>query len=277
MTVSYVERQQASPEDNAFYDKAEARFEMLLNIFKVFGHTPELDTVFTDMIMAILKATRRNDCQYCVVQHETLSKRLGISEEKINDIGDDRYKTSPHFTEAEKALMDLTVQIGIDANRVPKELWDRLHTHFTEPQIVEAVFTITIYIAVSKFGDALGVELEPVFSGIQPVLEVIHRGGHGEDRDLFEPELRLLRPREGAALRPWLCLPRARCGGACRPPEGAAEAFAATALAAADPRRRRAHRRLRGPSAARGHGPARRRAGCGVAVDRTLERGPKDA
>ena len=189
MTVSYVEREQASPETRVFYDKAEARFEMLLNIFKVFGHTPELGTVFTDMIMAILKdgeldwttkeliilkATHRNDCQYCVVQHETLSKRLGISEEKINDIGDDRYKASPHFTEAEKALMDLTVQIGIDANRVPKELWDRLHTHFTEPQILEAVFTITIYIAVSKFGDALGVELEPVFSGIQPILEVTH-------------------------------------------------------------------------------------------------------
>lgn len=189
MTVSYVERDQAGPETNEFYDKAEDRFEMLLNIFKVFGHTPELGTVFTDMIMAILKdgeidwvtkeliilkATHRNDCQYCVVQHETLSKRLGISEEKINDIGDDRYKASPHFTDAEKALMDLTVQIGVDANRVPKELWDRLHQHFTEPQIVEAVFTITIYIAVSKFGDALGVELEPVFSGIQPILPIQH-------------------------------------------------------------------------------------------------------
>ena len=46
------------------------------------------------------------------------------------------------------------------------------HQHFTEPQIVEAVFTITIYIAVSKFGDTLGVALEPVFSGIRPILEV---------------------------------------------------------------------------------------------------------
>lgn len=35
MTVSYVERDQANPETLAFYDKAEARFEMLLNIFKV--------------------------------------------------------------------------------------------------------------------------------------------------------------------------------------------------------------------------------------------------
>ena len=170
MTVSYVEREQANAETTVFYDKAEGRFEMRLNIFKVFGHTPELGTVFTDLIMAILKdgeidwvtkellilkATHRNDCQYCVVQHETLSKRMGISEEKIADIEGDKYKTSALFTDGEKALMDLTVQIGVDANHVPKELWDRLHQHFTEPQIVEAVFVITIYIAVSKFGDTL--------------------------------------------------------------------------------------------------------------------------
>ena len=199
MTVSYVERAEANAATNAFYDKAEERFQMLLNIFKVFGHTPELGTVFTDMIMAILKdgeidwvtkeliilkATHRNDCQYCVVQHETLSKRLGISEEKIADIGGDSYKDSPHFTEAEKALMDLTVQIGIDANNVPAELWERLHKHFTEPQIVEAVFTITIYIAVSKFGDALGVALEPVFSGIEPILPITHSQGR---HDYFFP------------------------------------------------------------------------------------------
>ena len=189
MAVSYVERDQANAETLAFYDKAEDRFEMLLNIFKVFGHTPELGTVFTDLVMAILKdgeldwvtkeliilkATHRNECQYCVVQHETLSKRLGISEEKINDIGDERFRDSPHFSDAEKALMELTIQIGVNANRVSKELWERLHQHFTEPQIVEAVFTITVYIAVSKFGDALGVELEPVFSGIQPILPVAH-------------------------------------------------------------------------------------------------------
>ncbi len=189
MTVSYVEREQANPETLAFYDKAEGRFEVLLNIFKVFGHTPELGTVFTDLVMAILKdgeldwptkeliilkATHRNECQYCVVQHETLSKRLGITEEKISDIGGELYKESPHFTEAEKTLLDLTVQIGVDANHVSPELWERLHQHFTEPQIVEAVFTITVYIAISKFGDALGVELEPVFSGIEPLLHVTH-------------------------------------------------------------------------------------------------------
>lgn len=189
MAVSYMEREQANAATLEFYDKAEERFEMLLNIFKVFGHTPELGSAFTDSVMAmlkdseldwvtkeliILKATHRNACQYCVVQHETLSKRLGISEEKIADIGEDRYQSSKHFTDAEKTLLDLTVQIGVDANNVSKDLWDRLHKHFTEPQIVEATYVITQYIAISKFGDALGVVLEPVFTDLSPILHVEH-------------------------------------------------------------------------------------------------------
>ena len=183
--VSYVELDQATEKAKALYKTGEERFELLLNIFKVMGHCPDLCTPLMDFIMEILKdgeldwvtkeliilkATRANECHYCVVQHETLSKRLGISEEKIADIGDDKYRDSPHFTEGEKALLDLTVQIGVDANRIPKELAARMHEHFTEPQIVEAVATITTYIMVSKFGDALGVELEPVFDGIEPIL-----------------------------------------------------------------------------------------------------------
>jgi alkylhydroperoxidase family enzyme len=189
MGVSYVEREQANAETIAFYDKAEDRFQALLNIFKVFGHQPEYGTVFTDMIMAILKdgvldwktkellilkATHRNDCQYCVVQHERVCDMLEIPGDKIADIDGDRYKSSPHFTEGERALLDLAVQIGIDANKVSEALWERLHKYWTEPQIVDAVFVITIYIAVSKFGDALGVDLEPMFDGFEPKLKVSH-------------------------------------------------------------------------------------------------------
>ncbi len=187
--VSYVEREQADPATIAFYDKAEDRFQALLNIFKVFGHQPEYGDAFTVLIMAILKdgeldwltkellilkATQGNDCQYCVIQHERLSDMLGMEEAKIRDLDGDKYKTSSLYTEGEKALLDFCVQIGEDANRVPKELWDRLHEHWTEPQIVDAAFVITIYIAVSKFGDALGVALEPMFDGVKPMLTINH-------------------------------------------------------------------------------------------------------
>lgn len=189
MSVSYVERDQADAATLAFYDKAEDRFKALLNIFKVFGHHPEFGTVFTDLVMAILKdgeidwltkelliikATLRNECQYCVVQHERLSVMLGMDEAKIAALEGDKYKTSPLFTEGERALLDFTVQIGEDANRVSQDLWKRLHAHWSEAQIVEAAFTITTYIMVSKFGDALGVALEPMFDGTTPILHVHH-------------------------------------------------------------------------------------------------------
>lgn len=192
MTVSYVEPEDADEATKAFYDRAEGTFEMVLNIFKVFGHTPELGTCFTDSVMAmlkdaeldwktkellILKATHRNDCQYCVVQHEAVSQRLGVTKQQIAALDGDAYQSSDLFTDGEKALLDLTVQIGVDANRVSAELWDRVKAHYTEPQIVEAAYVITQYIAISKFGDALGVVLEPVFLEGSPILEVSHHGG----------------------------------------------------------------------------------------------------
>ncbi len=189
MTVSYVEREQATPETKVFYNKAEERFEALLNIFKVFGHHPEYGNVFTDLVMTILKdgeldwltkellilkATQGNDCQYCVIQHERLCDMLGMPKEKVVDLDGVKYRTSPHFTPAEVALLDFCVQIGEDANRVPKELWDRLHEHWSEPQIVDATFVTTAYIMISKFGDALGVELESMFDGVVPQLTINH-------------------------------------------------------------------------------------------------------
>lgn len=189
MTVSYVERNEADATTLAFYDRAEDRFKALLNIFKVFGHQPEYGTVFTETVMAILKdgvldwatkellilkATQANSCQYCVVQHERVSEMLGINAEKIADLDGDRYRTSPHFTDGERALLDFAVQIGVDANRVPKHLWDQLKAHWSDAQIVDAAFVITTYIAVSKFGDALGVGLESMFDGVTPVLNVTH-------------------------------------------------------------------------------------------------------
>jgi AhpD family alkylhydroperoxidase len=158
---------------------------MLLNIFKAWGIVPNLCIPITDFIMeilqdgyvdwktkelVILKSTLENECEYCVTQHEVVSRRLGIADEKVADLKGLKYRTSPHFTEGEKAILDLTLQIRDDANRVSAELWSRIMEHWTEQQAVEIVYTITAYIMVSKFGDALHVELEPVFADLETQL-----------------------------------------------------------------------------------------------------------
>ena len=71
---------------------------------------------------------------------------------------------------SERVILDLTFQIRDDANRVSDELWARIREHWNEQQIVEIVYTITAYIMVSKFGDALPVELEPIFADLETQL-----------------------------------------------------------------------------------------------------------
>ena len=183
--VKLMERENASEKLGASYDQTSERFEMLLNIFKAWGIVENLALPMNNLILEILqdgevdwktkeliilKSTLENECEYCVTQHEVVSRRLGIADEKVADLKGVVYRTSPHFNEAERSILDLTLQIRDDANRVSDKLWARVSEHWTEKQAVEIVYVITTYIAVSKFGDTLRVELEPVFSGLETQL-----------------------------------------------------------------------------------------------------------
>ncbi|MGI9545502.1 MAG: carboxymuconolactone decarboxylase family protein, partial [Cyclobacteriaceae bacterium] len=165
--------------------KTVARFEMILNIFKITGNAPEIAEkmweIFFDILqegqitwyakeLLILKATKMGDCLYCVTQHEAVSARLGVTEEKQRDIVGVEYRNSPHYTEEEVAILDLCSHVVVDPEQIPSEVWTQVKKHYDDGQIVEIVATIGAYLQVSKFGDAMGVELEPVWHGHQPIL-----------------------------------------------------------------------------------------------------------
>ncbi len=178
--LPYVEPEQADPLTKAVYDKAQVRFQMVLNIFKITGNAPEIGAkmweIFFDILqdgtvdwptkeLVILKTVKMGDCLYCVTQHEVVSERLGVTPEKQADLLGVAYRASPHFTDAERAVLDLCAQIVIDPEQIPADTWARVRQHYSDAQLVELVATIGAYMQVSKFGDAMGVELEPVFRG----------------------------------------------------------------------------------------------------------------
>lgn len=183
--LAYIEPDDADPVTKAVYDKAEARFQMVLNIFKITGNAPEIGSkmweIFFEILqdghvdwptkeLVILKATKMGDCLYCVTQHEVVSERLGITPEKQADIVGVEYRQSPHYTDAERAILDLCAHVVIDPEQIPVETWEAVRKHYSDDQVVEILATIGAYIQVSKFGDAMGVELEPVFYGRSSVL-----------------------------------------------------------------------------------------------------------
>lgn len=183
--LPYVEYDDAHPLQKKVYDDAVARFEMILNIFKITGHAPEMSSkmwdIFFDILqdgqvswydkeLLILKSTKMGDCLYCVTQHEAVSARLGVTPEKQADIVGVEYQNSPHYKPNEVAMLDLCSHVVLNPEKIPQEVWDAVHEHYDDGQIVEIVATIGAYLQVSKFGDALGVELEDVWIGHQPVL-----------------------------------------------------------------------------------------------------------
>ncbi len=183
--LPFVEYDDATALQQKVYDDAEARFEMVLNIFKITGHAPEMSekmwNIFFDILcegqitwydkeLLILKATKMGDCFYCVTQHEAVAERVGVTPEKQKDIVGVEYQTSSHYKPNEVAILDLCQYVVLDPQNIPPETWAAVKEHYDDGQIVEIVATIGAYLQVSKFGDALGVELEDVWVGHQPIL-----------------------------------------------------------------------------------------------------------
>lgn len=93
--IKLMEREAASPTLQASYDETAERFQLLLNIFKAWGVVENYALPMNRLIMEvlqdglvdwktkellILKSTLENECEYCVTQHEVVSRRLGISD-----------------------------------------------------------------------------------------------------------------------------------------------------------------------------------------------------
>ena len=161
------------------FDRAEAHFGHLPNLVRVLATNPALCRSITDFMMQslqpgridwafkeliILKTLRDLKSYYSYGAHERLAQELGVSEEKIGDVANSLWRTSPHFTEAERVVFELIEQIGVDANDVSDALWDRLRAHWAHGQLLEITAVITTFIMIGRVGDALGVSDPVLFS-----------------------------------------------------------------------------------------------------------------
>lgn len=161
--IACVEPEVADASTLAFFNKAEERFQDLLNVFKIFGHQPEYGHAFTNLILAILKdgvltwqmkellilkTTLENKCGYCVTQHERVAEMLGVSPTKVAALQGTAYRRSLEFSAKERVLLDYVMQITEDATKVSSDLWEQLKLHCSEPEIVDATFVISTYVSL---------------------------------------------------------------------------------------------------------------------------------
>lgn len=97
-------------------------------------------------------------CLYCQAHTALAAKRYGTEDEKLAAIWD--YRTSPLFTEAERAALDFALAAGAVPNAVDDTIAAALHAHWDDGEIVEILGVISLFGWLNRWNDSMGTSLE---------------------------------------------------------------------------------------------------------------------
>ncbi len=170
--VELLEKTKADASVQDVFEGAEQHFGQVPNLVKALANNPTLCRSITNFLiqalgpgridwrlkeLVILKTLRAVKSHYGYGAHERLARELGVPDEKIGDLANSLWRTSPRFTDRERVVFEFVEQVARDANDVSDELWQRLRSYWDAGQLLEINAVITTFIMIGRVGDALGV------------------------------------------------------------------------------------------------------------------------
>lgn len=103
-------------------------------------------------------ASRAAGCQYCEAHSLVAAKIHNIPQEKLDAIWE--YRTSPLYSEAERAALDFALAAGSVPNAVDTEIFARMREHWSEDQIVQILGVVCLYGFLNRWNDSMATTLE---------------------------------------------------------------------------------------------------------------------
>ncbi len=172
--IRYVEEGATDSSDiiEAF-DRMRKKRGKVTNIYKALAHKPEILKTIGPFVAAvqkpdeidaklkeriILRVSKLNGSSYCCYAHRQLSKRMGFSDEEIEEILDDPEKAD--ISERQKAALRYAEAITLNPSEIPDSLFDELRKYFKESQIVEITILAALYNMINRFNEALKLDPE---------------------------------------------------------------------------------------------------------------------
>ena len=119
------------------------RGEVDLGLKRLLGHT----------------ASMAAGCLYCRAHTGTSAMRHGVSAEKLDALPE--YRTSAHFSDAERAAIDFAFAAASQPNDVDDGLFARLSSHWSEGQVVEILGVVGLFGFFNRWNDSMATTLEP--------------------------------------------------------------------------------------------------------------------
>ena len=168
-----------SKELKPIYESAKSHFGHVPNIVRALGSNYQMCRTITNFLiqslknglvdwkfkeLVIIKTLRAMQSHYSFGAHQQIAIQLGATQDQLSDLANSLWRNSSNFEEKEKLVFSLIEQIAIDANAVPKELWEKLRKYWTDGQLVELNGVISTFIMIGRVGDALGVVDNTLFT-----------------------------------------------------------------------------------------------------------------
>lgn len=165
---------ETTPALSAQFETIRKRMGFIPNSVLIMQRKPDLVRGFIQMTQAIWDPSGKVDvkvkrllshvssrvagCQYCMAHTADGAARLGVEQQKIDAVWD--YQTSPLFTAAERAALDLAVAASSVPNAVTDEMFLELRKHWTDEQAVEIVAVIAMFGFLNRWNDSFATPLE---------------------------------------------------------------------------------------------------------------------
>lgn len=98
-------------------------------------------------------------CRYCTAHNaENAVERGKVADEKLHALW--QFQSSPLFTPAERAALNLALAAGGAPSSVTDAHFDELKKHFSEDGIIEIVSVISMFGWMNRWNDTLATQLE---------------------------------------------------------------------------------------------------------------------
>jgi len=95
------------------------------------------------------------DCGYCAGQRSHVAAAQGVTEREYDELIE--FRKSTVLTDREKAALLWAEAIAWDPALADDEVWDQLHAHFSDPELVELGYFIGLTMGQQRFLKTLGV------------------------------------------------------------------------------------------------------------------------
>jgi uncharacterized peroxidase-related enzyme len=175
--IPIVTDDEANPQQAVLFEHCSKMLGRVANAVRVAAHAPKIAQALLGFmipalreeitgalsinikVLAILKTSMLNGCEYCVGHNTALGKAVGYSDDQIAAIEGD-YQASELFTPAQKAAIAWAECLTLKTYRQKPEVMAELKNHFSHEQIVEITMVSGFFNFWNRFTDGLQVDIE---------------------------------------------------------------------------------------------------------------------